>query len=132
MLDQKTGIEIHEIIDDLKWQSSEMQRVLTDNIVTFQRSYLDLQGPLLEVEKAGQELIQNKKELNERFNRIWNGDDDQTLDDFALDLENALKEHFSKLEDAVSCFSKVMNMLTKTFKDKEYELTQKFTQKSDT
>ena len=49
MLDQGTGVEIQEVLDDLKWQSNQMQRVIIDNIETFQRSYIDLQTPLSKI-----------------------------------------------------------------------------------
>ena len=60
MLDKETGVNIQDILDDLKWQSNKMQKVLIDNIETFQRSYFDLQGPLIKTNSIHQDLIDSK------------------------------------------------------------------------
>ena len=129
MLDQDTKIEIQDILDDLKWQSSNMHKVIIDNIETFQRSYFDLQTPLVEIDRLSDEIAQTRDELEPEFNKIWDYQDHEKFnDDFALDLEDAFVKHFKKLEDITKQLTELMNNLTKKFKDKESEITKKFAQ----
>ena len=129
MLDQDTKIEIQDILDDLKWQSSNMHKVIIDNIETFQRSYFDLQTPLVEIDRLSDDIAQTRDELEPEFNKIWDYQDHEKFnDDFALDLEDAFVKHFKKLEDITKQLTELMNNLTMKFKDKESEITKKFAQ----
>ena len=71
------------------------------------------------------------KNLEKEFDDIWKYHDHELFNDnFALDLEHVFKSNFKKLEDAIQDALELMNKLTKKFKDKEYEITQKFTEKA--
>ena len=129
ILDKETGVEIKEILDNLKWQSSQMLRVLTDNIKTFQTSYFDLQSPLIKAKNIGEDLSNAKNSLELKFNKIWDQYCDETFDDdFAMESENILKDYYAKLENVTQELCEFMKKLTKKFKDKEQELKQKFTE----
>ena len=87
ILDKETEINIKDILDNLKWQSGQMQKVLVDNIETFQRSYFDLQTPLLKTENLSQDLIKEKEDLLFEFNKIWDYQEKENFDDdFVFDL----------------------------------------------
>ena len=102
ILDTNTEVKIQEVLNNLKWQSSQMFKVLTDNICTFQRSYFDLQGPLLKIKNIGEDMLNAKNDLKAKFDKIWKEQEDNKFDDdLTLDLENILTENFSKLETAL-------------------------------
>ena len=129
VLDQETGVEIQEILDDLRWQSSKMQKVLINNIETFQRSYFDLQTPLLKIKNVSQSIAQAKNDLKPEFDKIWEYQDNENFDDdFVKDLENAFKDNFKLLESTVEELDIFTSKLTKKFRDKEYEITKDFAQ----
>ena len=131
ILDKETGVEIQEIVNNLRWQSSEMLRVLTDNIRTFQTSNVDLQGALIKVNKIGEDLSNATGCLESKFNIILDQHNDNSLDDHLVkESSTTLKHYYLKLENAVQELSGFITDLTKKFRDKEYEITQKFTQKS--
>ena len=110
-----------------------MQRALIDNVKTFQRAYFDLQTPLRKFEDIKQSLINNKQNIQRKFDQIWNDEEDVTCDDdFVRDLEITFQENIEKLESAIKDAKDYMDMLTKKFRDKEYEITQKFTEENGT
>ena len=118
-------------MNNLRWQSSEMLRVLTDNIRTFQTSNVDLQGALIKVNKIGEDLSNATGCLESKFNIILDQHNGNSLDDhLAKESSTPLKHYYLKLENAVQELSGFITDLTKKFRDKEYEITQKFTQKS--
>ena len=128
MLDQGTGVEIQEVLDDLKWQSNQMQKVIIDNIETFQRSYFDLQAPLGKIEKISEDISHDKVNLEPEFNKIWAYEQNENFDDdFVLKLEQAFQSNFEKLDNVVKELYEFISQQTKKFKDKEYQITQKFT-----
>ena len=131
MLDTDTKVEIQEILDDLKWQSNQLQKVLVDNIKTFQTSYFDLQSPLRKVKNIDIDLTEAKKDLILKFDKIWNFQDNDTFDDDLMrDLETPIKDIYAMFETATKELIDFMNMLTKKFKDKEYKIYQVFTEQS--
>ena len=131
MLDTDTKVEIQEILDDLKWQSNQLQKVLVDNIKTFQTSYFDLQSPLRKVKNIDIDLTEAKKDLILKFDKIWNFQDNDTFDDDLMrDLETPIKNIYTMFETATKELIDFMNMLTKKFKDKEYKIYQVFTEQS--
>ena len=131
MLDTDTKVEIQEILDDLKWQSNQLQKVLVDNIKTFQTSYFDLQSPLRKVKNIDIDLTEAKKDLILKFDKIWNFQDNDTFDDDLMrDLETPIKNIYTMFETATKELIDFMNMLTKKFKDREYKIYQVFTEQS--
>ena len=131
MLDTDTKVEIQEILDDLKWQSNQLQKVLVDNIKTFQTSYFDLQSPLRKVKNIDIDLTEAKKDLILKFDKIWNFQDNDTFDDDLMrDLETPIKDIYAMFETATKELIDFMNMLTKKFKDREYKIYQVFTEQS--
>ena len=131
MLDKDTGVGIQEILDDLKWQSNQLQKVLVDNIKTFQTSYFDLQSPLCKIKNIDIDLTEAKKDLILKFDKIWNFQDNDTFDDDLMrDLETPIKNIYTMFETATKELIDFMNMLTKKFKDREYKIYQVFTEQS--
>ena len=110
-----------------------MQKVLIDNIKTFQRAYFDLQTPLRKFKDIKQSLNDDKINLQQKFDQIWNDEEDVTCnDDFVRDLELIFKKNIEKLESAVKDANDYMAMQTKKFRDKELEIIQMFVKESGT